>query len=620
METLLNAALSNAVVVVPLAILAALLGRLGRRPALAHALWVVVLLKLVTPPLVSIPVPWRFVPEVASEPEEVVAGDALEALPQPEPATAAEMPPAVADDAEIAEADPVPAVEGEATVSDTVEPVLPRVSAEASTAIPWSQVLAGGWLAAALGWFFLAWVRLWRFQRLLRWAQPVPGEVVARVQTLASSMGLMRIPQVQFVPGTLAPLLWAVGRPARLIIPAPLWERLHTEQRDALLVHELAHWKRHDHWVRWLEFLTTGLYWWHPVVWWARRELREAEEHCCDAWVVWALPDAARAYAAALVETVDFLSTSPPSMPALASGMGHISDLRRRVTMILRGTTPRALTWGGFLGVLGLAAVLLPLTPSWGQTPTGDRERQEAERARRAAQQERLEAEQDRKRNEEKGRGERGPQDRERLERTQAEVRELEAQVQRMRGELERATRRLEELRGATGGPDRPGTPRPGLGGIPGAPGTVPGGPPIGGTFTPAFGGGRRGPGEGNTEQRLQAIEQKLESIMRVMETMQNERRQGGPVQPPFGRGAGGDRPANAPRAVPPGREGERGLQPTRAADAPRQPLYPVGGQDRRPDGPPRATTPPREGERRPDPRPDQPRPPMPRGEVPGDR
>src|SRR5262249_29411438 len=40
-----------------------------------------------------------------------------------------------------------------------------------------------------------------------------------------------------------------------------------------------------------------------------------------------------------------------------------------RLTMIMRGTTPRTLTAGGWLAVLGLAAVLLPLMPGWAQEP-----------------------------------------------------------------------------------------------------------------------------------------------------------------------------------------------------------------------------------------------------------
>ena len=52
---------------------------------------------------------------------------------------------------------------------------------------------------------------------------------------------------------------------------------------------------------------------------------RDAEEDCCDAWVVWALPASARAYALALVETVDFLADARPALPALASGFGHVT-------------------------------------------------------------------------------------------------------------------------------------------------------------------------------------------------------------------------------------------------------------------------------------------------------
>src|SRR5207248_9487495 len=129
-----------------------------------------------------------------------------------------------------------------------------------------------------------------------------------RGRRLAARLGLARCPDVALVPACISPLLWALGRVPRLLLPAELWQRLTPEQRDTLLAHELAHLRRGDPWVRRLELLALGLYWWHPVAWWARRELAAAGEECCDAWVVWALPEAAPAYAAALVETVAFLS------------------------------------------------------------------------------------------------------------------------------------------------------------------------------------------------------------------------------------------------------------------------------------------------------------------------
>ena len=55
MESLVLAMLSNALVVTGLALVPLMLGRSGRSPALVHGLWLVVLLKLVTPPIVQVP-------------------------------------------------------------------------------------------------------------------------------------------------------------------------------------------------------------------------------------------------------------------------------------------------------------------------------------------------------------------------------------------------------------------------------------------------------------------------------------------------------------------------------------------------------------------------------------
>ena len=68
METLLHAGLSNAVSATFLALLVACLGRvLARRPAVLHCLWLLVLLKLVTPPLYEVPIPWPETLDVRAE-------------------------------------------------------------------------------------------------------------------------------------------------------------------------------------------------------------------------------------------------------------------------------------------------------------------------------------------------------------------------------------------------------------------------------------------------------------------------------------------------------------------------------------------------------------------------
>jgi beta-lactamase regulating signal transducer with metallopeptidase domain len=348
--------LSNAAWACGLAVLAALVGRWGQRPALTHSLWVLVLIKLITPPLWSLSLP---------QPPEVTPGDGVAArttLPEitPEPDR---QPDADLTGASTPTLEPALPPADESTPEDAAKP-------SPAPAIPWTAAVVTLWLTGSAAWFLLAGWRLARFRTLLRCAQPAPAAVRDQVLQLAQGLGLRRLPGVWFVPGAVSPMLWAVlGRP-RLLVPAALWERLGDDQRAALLAHELAHLRRRDHWVRRLELVATGLYWWHPVVWWARRAIERAEEECCDAWVVWVLPQAVRAYAEALLETVDFLSEVRCPLPPAVSGIGHVHFLRRRLAMIMRGTCTRNLSRSAVWALVGLGALVLPLLPGLGTDPS----------------------------------------------------------------------------------------------------------------------------------------------------------------------------------------------------------------------------------------------------------
>ena len=75
---------SNALLVIPLAMGVALLGRVWKNPAALHVLWALVLLKLFTPPIVTIAVPLRWAapgPEQYEEANAVVVDAAAEEEP-----------------------------------------------------------------------------------------------------------------------------------------------------------------------------------------------------------------------------------------------------------------------------------------------------------------------------------------------------------------------------------------------------------------------------------------------------------------------------------------------------------------------------------------------------------
>lgn len=171
---------------------------------------------------------------------------------------------------------------------------------------------------------------------------------------------MRRCPDLCVLKARVPPLLWWSRRRAAIVLPAGLLAQLPWNEQAALVAHELAHYRRRDHVTRWITTIILGLYWWHPAVWWAYRRLQQAEEQCCDAWVVWALPGGARSYAGTLLTTVEFLSLPRVRLPLLASGFGEVGSLKRRMEMILACTLPRRMSWSGLAALLLLAAMVLP--------------------------------------------------------------------------------------------------------------------------------------------------------------------------------------------------------------------------------------------------------------------
>jgi beta-lactamase regulating signal transducer with metallopeptidase domain len=372
-DALLRIAVMNTVAAALLAVLATLAGRWSRRPALVHGLWLMVLLKLLTPPFIDVRLSLpQAAPSSAAQPE------APPADPVPSPALLPAVPEEQAEQPQVAVEPEVLVVP--ARPDGREMPACPQPSGPESQAVvaapdvaarawewlmdprDWQTRVCAAWLAGSLAWFALAGLRASRFRRLLEHARPAPPALQGRAWRLARRLGLRDCPEVVLLPGRVAPLLWAVGGRVLLCVPEGLLRALEPDALETLVAHELAHYRRRDHWVRAIEFVTLGLYWWNPVAWHARRRLREAEEECCDAWVVAALPGAGRTYATALVDTLEFLADEPRATPLAASGLGGVSDLKRRLTMIMRGTTPRAPGWAGVLLLAGLVA-LLPLWP-----------------------------------------------------------------------------------------------------------------------------------------------------------------------------------------------------------------------------------------------------------------
>jgi len=374
MNYLLLAGLNNAAWAAALAVVVAIIARfVHRRPAMVHALWLLVLLKLVTPSLITIETGrWITGPRTGEDAPQRNGGDRI----NPSSALAGTF--SRGEKVEEMHLSPRERSAALRPGEGAQRNGAPARKLPAETEWPWQPIVATLWLLGSIVWASALVLGMVRFRRLLRSAEPASDELRRKVESIAKTLELRWIPTTVIVPACIPPMLWAlVGRPT-LILPQALWERLDDDERDAILAHELAHLKRRDEWARRLEAVALGLYWWNPVAWWARREVERAEEQCCDAWVLWALPGASAAYAQALVRTADFLSDSKSRhpWPAGASGAGHFPPLKRRLSMILNaervGSIPKPHKVPRTLAAFAMLCLLA--LPAWALS-----ERQKAE-------------------------------------------------------------------------------------------------------------------------------------------------------------------------------------------------------------------------------------------------
>src|SRR5262249_8085837 len=141
----------------------------------------------------------------------------------------------------------------------------------------------------------------------------------------AGKLGVRRVPDVRYAQCVEVPLLWCVGRRPTILLPMRLFRQFDEQQAALILAHELAHLRRRDHWVRFVEMIVSTVYWWNPLVWVIRWQIQQAEDLCCDAWVRWTFPDCTRRYAEVVLKTAESLSASQvgarllPASPFLRS-------------------------------------------------------------------------------------------------------------------------------------------------------------------------------------------------------------------------------------------------------------------------------------------------------------
>lgn len=228
--------------------------------------------------------------------------------------------------------------------------------AQASSPIePWLPWLVGAWLVGVALFSLRTLYQYLRLRRLCRQgAEPLP-DWDERLRLLVRRFGVTR--PVQLVKSTIVQTPSLIGwiRPV-IVLPTSVLLGLTPQQIELVIAHELGHIRRWDYAVNLLQIGVETVLFYHPVVHWISREVREEREACCDDLVLHRGANPVD-YAATLASLEELRGYT--HAPALAASGGFLlGRIRRIVGAEPMFAAPLSGGQGMLVAVLAMAAVL----------------------------------------------------------------------------------------------------------------------------------------------------------------------------------------------------------------------------------------------------------------------
>jgi beta-lactamase regulating signal transducer with metallopeptidase domain/multidrug resistance efflux pump len=229
---------------------------------------------------------------------------------------------------------------------------------EAASALRW-PLLSWLWAAGcALLLVRLSVAHFFLHRMIKRCAPDIDDLILEELQRAQAQLDVRRPITLLRDPRLAIPFVFGLFRP-RLVLPmeSEQWSRIEVR---SVLLHELAHIKRHDVAIQWLTQIACALHWFNPLIWFAAWRLRLERERACDDLVV-ASGVRAADYAEHLLHVATKLETPLPTFSCGAAlAMARPSRLEGRLVALLNGRTNHdGVTRALAVGAIGVAVALI---------------------------------------------------------------------------------------------------------------------------------------------------------------------------------------------------------------------------------------------------------------------
>jgi GWxTD domain-containing protein len=201
-----------------------------------------------------------------------------------------------------------------------------------------------------------------RLRRLASCATTAQDPALADAyDALCRSMNLIRKPRLLISSDNQAPITFGAWKSV-VMLPQSLVAALPLSEIRVILGHELAHNRRRDPWIAWLQVIISAIWWFNPVYWLLIRSIRGVREDCCDDMVLASGLASREVYCRTLLKAARAALENKAVTRAAFAYLGKSQPLRRRFKRIMSAKSIRApkLAATGMLVIFALALLLLP--------------------------------------------------------------------------------------------------------------------------------------------------------------------------------------------------------------------------------------------------------------------
>ena len=186
-----------------------------------------------------------------------------------------------------------------------------------------------GWMAGFLFFTLRLSSGVFYSYRLRSESTPIDNEWYAYIQNISQKLGINRVISLAESAAINAPIVIGYFNPL-IVIPVGMLTGLTPEQLETIFLHELAHIKRHDYLINFIQSVIETVFFFNPFVWKLSDIIRREREYCCDDVVV-RQHGGVKAYAYALTQLAERRLAPHTFALSLAEDKNQLLNRIRRI-------------------------------------------------------------------------------------------------------------------------------------------------------------------------------------------------------------------------------------------------------------------------------------------------